>query len=181
FLAFGAGNSIRDFNADVKNLSDDGRTVTFQTGDALEPADSNGKQDVYRWTKGRGTELISTGTGAFDTNLYDVTPDAHDIFISARETLVPNDFNNGAPAIYDARVDGGLASQHQQPAGCSGDACQGPPTPPPADPNSGSSSYSGRANRGKTHGGSSRAPTKRCGKQKKLKHGRCVKRKGRKK
>src|SRR5262249_34403531 len=67
FLAFGAGNSIRDFNADVKNLSDDGRTVTFQTGDALEPADSNGKQDVYRWTKGRGTELISTGTGAFDT------------------------------------------------------------------------------------------------------------------
>ena len=169
FLAFGGGNATRDFAADVKNLSDDGRTVTFQTGDALEASDSNGKQDVYRWTKGRGIELISSGTGAFDTHLYDVTGDAHDIFIAARETLVPNDFNAGAPAIYDARVDGGLASQHDSPSECTGDQCQGSPTLPPADQGSGSSTLNGPGNQGKDH--TVATPTKKCGKSAKAEEG----------
>jgi DNA-binding beta-propeller fold protein YncE len=132
----------RGTSAVVPNLSSDGRTVTFETSNALVSADSNGMQDVYRWTRGRGIGLISSGTSSKPTYLYDVTPTAGDIFLLTHQQLVPNDFNAGAPAIYDARVNGGIASQFTSPpAACAGDACQGKPTPPPAPPVVGSVSF----------------------------------------
>ncbi len=131
--------SVRGF---PRNLRNDGERAFFETVSSLVPADSNGKVDVYEWQDGR-VHLISSGFSSSDSFFADASVTGDDVFIRTRERLAGTDFDNSYD-IYDARVEGGMASSPQQPT-CEGDACQSPVSPP-IDATPGSSSFSGPAN-----------------------------------
>jgi hypothetical protein len=90
--------------------------------------------------------LLSSGTSPVPSFFADASRSGDDAFIFTRDRLVPQDADDLID-IYDASVGGGLASQHQPPpTACSGDACQGQMTPPPAVPSPGTNSLSGPGN-----------------------------------
>ena len=119
-------------------------------------------QDVYEWEApgtGSCTEsspayseqnqgciyLISTGKSKEATFFADADLDGANVFIYTYEQLVPQDTDALLDA-YDARVGGGIASQHQaEPEPCVEDACQTPPTPPSTPPPPRSATFSGPA------------------------------------
>jgi hypothetical protein len=166
----------------VANLTEDGKVVFFQTSERLVGTDVGATQDVYRWKDG-DLALVSSGHSPLITQeppfgsgqpvptnfLYAVSPDGSDVMIVTNDQLLPQDATNGSGAIYDARVDGGFPQGNSGPGPCSGDACQGSPTLPPAEPVAGSSSFFGPGNQHRRH--------KRCDKHRRLKHGKCVKKK----
>lgn len=118
----------------VHNLSDDGNRVFFETAEPLVARDVDGSTDVYEWEAGNGVALISSGRSPLDSPagasnyIYAVTPSANDVFIRTIDPLVPAAGAGGTPAIYDARVDGGLPEASQPP--CTEDACQASIAPP---------------------------------------------------
>lgn len=131
---------------EISNLTADGQQVVFESRDALLPKDINGVRDVYLW-RDDTLSLISTGTAAQPSGLFGITPSSNDIFFETGERLVGEGQDEGSMAIYDARVRGGLASQQtQQGLECSGEACQGQPSPPPVLPMPGSATFHGRGN-----------------------------------
>ncbi len=99
-------------------MSDDGR-VAFTTADALVPADTNRKMDVYEFANNRA-QLITTGTGDRDTQggvvfypslhtgFESISHDGVDLYFSTFETLVPEDHNGAFVKFYDARSGGGF-------------------------------------------------------------------------
>lgn len=138
------------------NLSEDGNMVFFQTGQALVPADVNGRQDVYEWeTDGTGncreaagcTSLISSGGASRDSFLYSATGDGSDVVLLTPQPLVPEDENGATGALYDARIDGGFPASESGGVPCAEDSCQGLPTPPPAQLAPGSTGFSGHVAR----------------------------------
>jgi hypothetical protein len=186
-------------NIQTRNLSADGNRVFFETPDSLVASDTNAGngcptsalsegvtyrcEDVYEWeAEGTGScdsasqdggclYLLSAGTGG-PSYFADASSSGDDAYIFTRDKLVGQD-QDGLVDVYDARVGGGLASQNAPPeTPCSGDACQGPATPPPADTGPGSSAFSGPGNQGKSHGGPTTTTTKKCKKGKKRKKGR---------
>jgi hypothetical protein len=109
---------------EMLNLSGDGKQVVFESVDALLPQDVNTVRDVYEWRQGE-LSLISTGRSPQGTTLMGVSPSGGDIFMETGESLVPQGQESGGPAIYDARVNGGLASQQITPSlDCLGEGCQ---------------------------------------------------------
>lgn len=163
---------IGDINA-PNNLTVDGNMVVFETTEDLLPQDGNGRKDVYRWKRGEGLALISTGQAITPSSLYAVSPSGNDITILTTEKLVPHDENGGTARLYDARVNGGFPPDEEtvtEP--CTGDACQGNPKAAPEAPSIPSTSLNG--------GGNVKSKLK-CpkGKRKVVRKGkeRCVKRK----
>lgn len=137
---------ISDLNP-PNNLSNDGTTVVFESTEDLLPQDGNERKDVYRWKKGEGLALISTGQATTPSLLYGVTPNASDIAFVTTQKLVPHDVNGGTERIYDARVNGGFPPDEStvtEP--CSGDACQGNPKAAPEAPSIPSTSLNGVGN-----------------------------------
>jgi hypothetical protein len=130
--------------AHTENVSDDGQTVFFQSGDPLVPGDVNGTTDVYEWKEGR-VSLISSGRSTTPSRVYGMTPDGHDVFFTTDEALVPEDHTGSAGAIYDARVDGGFSRAVVRPP-CVEDACQGSPSAPPSLLGAASGSFQGPGN-----------------------------------
>ncbi|HEX5984708.1 MAG TPA: hypothetical protein VFY69_10920 [Solirubrobacterales bacterium] len=129
------------------NLSADGNMVVFETTEGLLPQDGNERRDVYRWRKGEGLALISTGQEVTDSFIYGITPDGSDIAFTTTEKLLPQDENGGVDRIYDARVNGGFPPPEDavtEP--CSGDACQGNPSAAPEAPSISSASLVGAGN-----------------------------------
>jgi hypothetical protein len=168
----------------TRNLSADGKRAFFESEDALLPSDTNGKSDVYEWeAKGSGScesesqgggclYLISSGTSPEPSYFGDVSANGDDVFFFTGQQLVPGDRDHLAD-VYDASVEGGLASQHElTPPTCTGTACQANPAPPP-DPTLSSAAFNGPGN---VHEGPS---SQRCpkGKRKVTHRGkaRCVK------
>lgn len=135
----------QDQEGDPRGLSEDGSRVFFQTTDSLDPHDVNGKTDVYAWEEGQ-THLISSGTGARDSEIVDSAADGRDVFFSTSDSLVAGDIDGGAQDIYDARIDGGFA-EPQVPSDCEGGDCQGAASPPPPFRVSGSAQVHRPANR----------------------------------
>jgi hypothetical protein len=109
--------------------------------------------DVYEWeAPGSGTckehgpayselnkgciYLISTGRSAYPSFFIDASESGDDVFFMTRDSLVGQD-GDQITDIYDARVDGGLASQNVKPTppceieGCLPDATAPPPLPAP--------------------------------------------------
>ena len=68
--------------------------------------DTNSVKDAYEWENG-GNELISAGSGQFDSGLVTVSADGTDAFFFTRQVLVPQDDNGAVLKIYDARTNGG--------------------------------------------------------------------------
>jgi hypothetical protein len=138
----------------TRNLSPDGNRVFFESDDALLPTDTNGKTDVYEWeaegkgsceTEGGCIYLISSGRSTDPSWFGDASESGDDVFIFTTQQLVPDDRDRLAD-VYDASVDGGLASQHAlAPPTCSTSACQANPPPPP-DQTPASASFKGPGN-----------------------------------
>jgi len=162
-----------------RNVFDNGR-VFFESTDALVPSDTNGDggcpivnpsyhdrscQDVYQWEDGQ-PHLISGGQSDSPSSFIDASPSGDDVFFLTRQRLAGSDIDDNVD-VYDARVDGGFPPPPPPPPPCMGDACQGGSTAPPAEPPFGSASFSGPGNQGKSH-------RRHCGRHRKLKHGKCV-------
>jgi len=114
-------------------MSDDGSRVFFDSGSALLPQDTDGRQDVYEWERdGSGSctrvagcvYLLSGGTS--EAAFIDASASGNDVFFVTTAQLVPADGNEAAD-LYDARV----GAAPLAPASCSGTGCQGVPSPPP--------------------------------------------------
>lgn len=137
---------IMDLNR-PNNLSNDGNTVVFESTEDLLPQDGNEQRDVYRWKKGVGLSLISTGQEITPSFIYGITSNASDIAFVTTQQLLPWDENGGIQRIYDARVNGGFPPPESvvtEP--CAGDACQGNPTAAPSAPSIASESLDGGGN-----------------------------------
>ena len=157
----------------IPNVTDDGRSVFFESLDRLVPEDANEAQDVYRWTAS-GTEgcerhggclaLISSGQGEFENFLYSMSADGHDVFFSSLERLVSTDVV-GSESIYDARVGGGIPDPVEG-APCQGDACQGAGSSSPSLPPT--------ATTGAGNGNESTTAPARCAKGEHRVKGRCI-------
>ncbi len=109
-------------------LSENGQRVFFDSKDALLPAASNGKQDVYEYENGV-IHLISSGTSDENSTLDDASANGDNVFFVTRAQLVPDDQDEHSD-MYDARVDGGFATA-VSPAPCSEEGCRGPVSAPP--------------------------------------------------
>jgi hypothetical protein len=111
----------------ARSLSDDGSRLFFTTNEALAPQDSNEQEDVYEFDAASGeVALISTGAASGRTRFDDASASGNDVLLRSREQLV-GIAQNGILGVFDARVDGGLASQNPpaQAPPCTGDACRG--------------------------------------------------------
>jgi hypothetical protein len=143
----GAAFSTPGQMLEMLNLSSDGSQVVFETKESLLPQDVNGAGDVYEWHAGT-LGLISTGHSPQRSRLMGVTPSGNDIFIQTAETLVPQGQEEGGLAIYDARVGGGIASQHvvDQPRSCVGEGCLEQPGAGPFIPTPSTTVFRGSGN-----------------------------------
>jgi hypothetical protein len=169
-------------------LSADGATVAFGTATPLIGADQNTPppsedprlgSDVYEWRDGRFF-LVTDGLLSWPINdsgavkppaVRGVSPSGNDIFFTVAARYTP-DAVDGFLRLYDARIGGGFDFPPPAPP-CSLEDCQGPASPIPTDPDSGSSTHLGPGNQGKD-----RTPpddSVRCKKPKKRKGGKCVK------
>jgi len=152
----------------TRNLSASGDQVFFESPDPLVARDTNGSggcplvdnvpscQDVYEWeADGAGScqssaqnggclYLISTGESQDPSYFADASASGDDAFFFTSQPLVGQD-QDQLVDVYDARVDGGLASQNPPapPSPCSGDACKGPASSAPATPTAASMSFTG--------------------------------------
>jgi Tol biopolymer transport system component len=102
----------------------DSGLALFDTPDPLVPGDVNASRDVYSFD-GKTQTLISSGTGASDSNFADASESGNDVFFTTSDRLVKGDTNSDVD-VYDARVGGGISSQNVEPEGasCSGVACR---------------------------------------------------------
>ena len=70
-----------------RTLTDDGSRTFFQTTDGLVPKDVNGLADVYEYDTATGkVALISAGTGGYDSEIADNSPDGRDVFFFTRDS-----------------------------------------------------------------------------------------------
>ena len=154
-----------------RNLSADGNRVFFETPDSLVAADTNGdigcpivgtsKQnfracnDAYMWeAEGTGScdsdaenggclYLLSSGKSPEPSFFFDASASGDDAFIFTTSQLVRQD-GDDLYDVYDASVEGGLASQNQPPlVGCEGEGCKAGAKEPAAQESAGSASFQG--------------------------------------
>ena len=143
-------------------LSSDGDRLFFESFEGLDPRDTNETQDVYEWLAlgsggceegdssfspeaGGCIALISSGTDPRVSKFIDASADGTDVFIRTVADLVPDD--SEYIDIYDARIGGGLASQHQVATPpCEGEGCRGAGSTVPATPPPGTPSFQGPGN-----------------------------------
>jgi hypothetical protein len=111
-------------------LSDSGR-LFFDTAEALLPLDTNGQIDVYEYESGQ-LHLISAGTSSSESVFLDTSESGNDVFFLTRQKLVPQDTEEEAKNIYDARVDGGFPAPSTPPPCVTADACRSAPAPQPS-------------------------------------------------
>jgi hypothetical protein len=111
-------------------LSDSGQ-VFFNTTEALLPSDTNSQVDVYEYQDGQ-VHLISTGTSSSESVLIDASESGNDVFFLTRQKLVPQDTEEEARNIYDARVNGGFAAPSSPPPCSTADSCRSASSPQPS-------------------------------------------------
>jgi len=142
------------FESQTRFITDSGR-LYFDSGDSLSTFDTNeGVEDVYEYEpEGAGTcqraggcvRLISAGTEPIDSNFLSIDESAKNVFFTSRDQLSLKDHDDLID-LYDAREDGGIASETETSRGeCQGEACQAPVSPP-NDPTPGSSTFQGAGN-----------------------------------
>jgi hypothetical protein len=183
----------------ARNLSNDGGRAFFETREALVPAASNDRMNVYEWErKGDGTcasasvsfvassggclYLISTGQSASNSYFADASENGEDVFFFTRQSLVGQDQDPNED-VYDAHVEGGIVAQNPVSATPCADeeTCRGEPEVQPAFGAPSSSLLSGSGNLAPPLPATTKVVTKvKCPKGKRLNHGACVKVKPRK-
>jgi phosphodiesterase/alkaline phosphatase D-like protein len=125
-------------------LSADGSRLFFDSTDAILPADTNGKMDVYEWTNG-AVHLISDGSRPYNSVFQDASANGEDVFFSTGARLVGQDFDSHLD-LYDARVGGGFPRPVPPPAPCEGEGCRGAGSSAPGGPSAITGTFSGPGN-----------------------------------
>ena len=162
------GNTVLPSMLGAALFVTDGGRMFFNSPDALVPADTDGTQDAYEYEldgsgschstvqNGGCVSLISTGHTTADATVGVPVParvaatvvgastNGDDVFFTTYDQLVGQDQDNNQD-LYDARVDGGLASQNPPPPAvpCQGDACKGAMSSGPASAPVASVAFSG--------------------------------------
>ncbi|MFL5873392.1 MAG: hypothetical protein ACJ75T_07970 [Solirubrobacterales bacterium] len=169
----GLADGERNISNQVPQVVTDDGHAYFTTAAALLSADRNAANDVYEYFRGRLT-LISPGDADFSATLAGISADGSDVFFTTAQGLVSRD-TDGTYDIYDARIGGGFAAQNPPPppGPCTGDACQGAGSSPPAvaTPGSLGSDGDGNAKPRRVHCAKNKRRVTRNGKS------RCVKKK----
>ncbi|MGN6587854.1 MAG: hypothetical protein ACTHKT_10370 [Solirubrobacterales bacterium] len=144
-------------------ISSDGRFVFFNSRDRLSPEDGSKLTPVgpespvgetYEWVS-VGTEgcanpggcqrLLSSGTeSSLGSPFLGASADGSNAFFLTHTRLVASDTDDRND-IYDAHIEGGFAEPIQA-VPCSGEACQGQPSPPRQFREPGSSGFVGSGN-----------------------------------
>ena len=109
----------------------DGGHLFFETREALVPSDTNDQSDVYEYEGGQ-LFLISSGTSLEPSSFLDASESGDDVFFLSRQQLVPQDTEEEAKVIYDARFDGGIPGPSGPPPCTTADACRTPVSPQPS-------------------------------------------------
>ncbi len=114
-----------------RNVSDSG-AVFFESKDALVPAATNGKFNVYVYEDGQ-PRLLSSGTSETDSYFLEASPDGSNVFFATSQALLPGRDTDSVFDIYDARVGGGFPEPASPPAPCEEQAsCRGALGPAPS-------------------------------------------------
>jgi hypothetical protein len=180
-------------------LSDTGR-LFFNATDGLVSHDSNGTVDVYEYEpagvgscnestptfdrqSGGCVDLVSSGTSGLESVFLDASETGDDVFFLTSARLSYRD-TDAAGDVYDAHV-GGVEAEPVRPVECQGDACQGF-VEAPNDPTPGSLTFRGPGNvlaqpTGQTALRSTHPAHKKCVGARKVVHGKCVKKKAKRK
>jgi hypothetical protein len=107
-----------------RNVSDSGE-VFFESKDALVPAATNGRLNVYVYEDGQ-SRLLSSGTSETDSYFLEASPDGGNVFFATSQALLPGQDTDSAFDIYDARAGGGFPEPIPPPAPCEeGASCRG--------------------------------------------------------
>ena len=147
----------------------DGR-VFFTTLQELVLNDANRRTDVYQYSDAGGQQLISAGSGPFDSGLLTASTSGVDVFFFTHEALAPEEDESGSlTKVYDAREGGGFFKLPPDVPCKASDECHGPGTVAPGPPVIQSSGKSTRGN------------FVVCKKNQVKRQGKCVKRKKAKK
>jgi hypothetical protein len=190
----------------TRNLSAGGNRVFFETAESLVPEDTNSVIDVYEWERegvgscpsgdGHCLYLISSGTSHARSFFGDASASGEDVFFFSRQPLVGQDKDLNFD-VYDARVGGGIPAQNPVVTNCEGEGCNPPASSAPVFGAPGSSTLTGKGNpppppppppvvqpkkcarnQRLSHG---KCVTIKCPKGRKLRHGKCVKARGKRK
>jgi hypothetical protein len=151
----------------TRNVADDG-TVFFVSDDGIIAGDQNDEADVYQYRDGK-VSLLSTGHSDRPSYLADNSDDGTTAFIFTADPLVATDRDANELDGYAVRSGGGFPEPPPPAAECQGEACRGPVSTKPAGAEAASATLVGPGNR-----------KPRCKKGKVRRHGKCVKRKHRK-
>jgi hypothetical protein len=111
----------------VRQISEDGSKIGFETEEPLSPDDTNGESDAYLWqVETDRITLLSDGKSLGPSRFQMMTPSGESIYFSTASPLVDT-HTSGAVAAYVARKGGGFPDISRPPVvPCEGDACQGP-------------------------------------------------------
>jgi hypothetical protein len=123
-----------EYEMGTRAVSENGSRIVFTTAEPLSPDAVNGLVNAYEWHEEPGwsegrVSLVSSGNSQQPVEDVVISPSGGDVFFVTSQGLVPQD-NDGAPDVYDARLDGGFAPAPAPVRECSADACQGPLTNP---------------------------------------------------
>ena len=148
----------------TRPLSEDGQWLFFESFDALLPADTNGRRDVYQWSApGAGDcdtdnstpgplyfepnegclSLISAGSENEAAFFFDASADGTDVFFADVANLVSQD--KELLDVYDARVEGGFPPPDPAAPSCdlNAGACEGQGNAAPSPTGAGSAAFQG--------------------------------------
>ncbi len=170
------GGPIRLNNA----VSDSGE-VFFETMEKLVEEDENETWDVYEYEGGEGPtaqyHLISTGESELPSFFVNATPDGSNVFFLTGQSLLRAD-TRADYDLYDARVNGGFASQDEvvTPPSCEVlEACRSPLSEAPAELSVASAELQGPGNLvGKPQQHEVKKHAKKCRKGFVGRNGKCV-------
>jgi hypothetical protein len=129
-----SGEVKNQYELDSRAISEDGSRIVFSSVEALSPSAINNLPNVYEWHKEAGeregqVSIVSDGSSETPDGHAVISPDGRNVFFTTSQGLVPQD-TDGAPDVYDARIEGGFPQQPAPRQQCSSDACQGPLTNP---------------------------------------------------
>jgi hypothetical protein len=128
------GQVKHQYELDSRAISEDGSRIVFSSAEALSPMAINNLPNVYEWHEEAGEQeghvsIVSDGSSETPDTHAVISPDGRNVFFTTTQGLVPQD-TDGAPDVYDARIEGGFPQQPAPRQQCSSDACQGPLTIP---------------------------------------------------
>lgn len=148
-----ASPTVNDSN---RTISESGESIAFVSAAQLQSTDvagsankscNNGREDddgagceVYAWHNGT-VNMISDGRDPNGALYAGMSATGSDIFFQTRAPLVGQD-TDGLGDIYDASIGGGFPAPADEPS-CSGEACQGAPSPAPVWGGPGTASFTG--------------------------------------